>query len=158
MLFNIIVQWIDEEKHDKHKQYWDNQPDSRGYRMLITKRCQKCSVLIDDGNFRYHADVRRNNMTSCQEDLLYESLPWLWHSHKNVLMLPWKYVSVHARLVIAATFWNPVGCSIISSGCCYCCCYGIAIITWCRDWEMYKTFRKEEKHFLHPQATLDLLC
>jgi hypothetical protein len=46
-----------------------------GYRMSMTKRCQKCSVLIDDDNFRYHADVRRNNMTSCQENLLYESLP-----------------------------------------------------------------------------------
>jgi hypothetical protein len=43
--------------------------------MLVTKRCQKCSVLIDDGNLRYHADVSRNNMTACQEDLLYESLP-----------------------------------------------------------------------------------
>jgi hypothetical protein len=43
--------------------------------MLITKRCQKCGVLILDGDLRYHADLRRNNMTSCQEDLLYESLP-----------------------------------------------------------------------------------
>jgi len=43
--------------------------------MLITKRCQKCGVLIDNGNLRSHTDVRSNNMTRCQEDLLYESLP-----------------------------------------------------------------------------------
>jgi hypothetical protein len=44
-------------------------------RMLITKRCQKCGVLIDNGDLRSHTDVLSNNMTRCQEDLLYESLP-----------------------------------------------------------------------------------
>lgn len=45
-------------------------------RMLITKRCQKCGVLIDNnGDLRSHTDVRSNNMTRCQEDLLYEPLP-----------------------------------------------------------------------------------
>ena len=43
--------------------------------MLITKRCQKCGVLIFDGDLRYRANLRLNNMTSCQEDLLYECLP-----------------------------------------------------------------------------------
>jgi hypothetical protein len=32
-------------------------------------------MLIDEGDLRYHADLRRNNMSSCQEALLYESLP-----------------------------------------------------------------------------------
>jgi hypothetical protein len=41
--------------------------------MLITKRCQKCGMLIDEGDLRYHADLRRNNMSSCQEALLYVS-------------------------------------------------------------------------------------
>ena len=44
-------------------------------RMLITKRCQKCGARIDNGDLRSHTDVRSNNMTRCQEDLLYESLP-----------------------------------------------------------------------------------
>jgi hypothetical protein len=44
-------------------------------RMLITKRCQKCGALIDNDALRSHTDVRSNNMTRCQEDLLYESLP-----------------------------------------------------------------------------------
>jgi hypothetical protein len=45
--------------------------------MLITKRCEKCGMLIDEGDLRSHADVRHNTyyMTSCQEDLLYECLP-----------------------------------------------------------------------------------
>jgi hypothetical protein len=46
-----------------------------GGEMLITKRCQKCGMLIDEGDLRYHAELSRNNMTSCQEALLYESLP-----------------------------------------------------------------------------------
>jgi hypothetical protein len=30
---------------------------------------------IDDGDLRYHTDLSRNNITSCQEALLYECLP-----------------------------------------------------------------------------------
>jgi hypothetical protein len=43
--------------------------------MHITTRCQKCGVLIDDGDLRYHVEVLRNNMSPCQEELLYECLP-----------------------------------------------------------------------------------
>lgn len=46
-----------------------------GYRTSIIKRCHKCGKLVDNLDLNYHADVRHNNMTSCQEDLLYESMP-----------------------------------------------------------------------------------
>ncbi|HZA61985.1 MAG TPA: hypothetical protein VE573_03855 [Nitrososphaeraceae archaeon] len=43
---------------------------------MITERCLNCGVVIDDdGDLRYHADISSNNMTPCQEDLLYESMP-----------------------------------------------------------------------------------
>lgn len=43
--------------------------------MLMTKRCQKCNTLIGEGGARYHEDLSCNNMTACQEDLLYDSFP-----------------------------------------------------------------------------------
>jgi hypothetical protein len=32
-------------------------------------------MLTDERGLRYHVDIRLNNMTLCQEDLLYECLP-----------------------------------------------------------------------------------
>jgi len=43
--------------------------------MFMTKRCQKCDTIIGEGDTRYHEDLSCNNMTACQEDLLYEPFP-----------------------------------------------------------------------------------
>jgi hypothetical protein len=45
--------------------------------MLVTKKCQECGMLVDEGDLRSHADVSHNTyyMTSREEDLLYDSLP-----------------------------------------------------------------------------------